>query len=219
MRLELGRRWAGCALLLVASFAASRTLAVLLRILPAACVLGAFAFAINAVAQAGPPLFPVVAVVAVDDRRRARGAHRRPSRADGTRRGLAGDGHLAIGGRGRALGLFGARVRPHRRGARSGRDGGAAFRAARRGGGPPPRARRVPARRSPPGAVGRARRSRCPLVLSSVRRADRLAYVLAARHWGAARRTPPGAPHADVARLVVLALSATLASAALWFRV
>jgi energy-coupling factor transporter transmembrane protein EcfT len=30
-----------------------------------------------------------------------------------------------------------------------------------------------------------------PLVLASVRRADRLAYVLTARHWGAARRTPP----------------------------
>ena len=33
-----------------------------------------------------------------------------------------------------------------------------------------------------------------PLVLSAVRRADRLAYVLEARHFGAARRTPPVLP-------------------------
>jgi len=33
-----------------------------------------------------------------------------------------------------------------------------------------------------------------PLVLSAVRRADRLAFVLEARHFGAARRTPPVLP-------------------------
>jgi len=55
--------------------------------------------------------------------------------------------------------------------------------------------------------------------LSSVRRADRLAYVLAARHWGAARRTPPARRARTWRDWSVLALSATLASAALWFRV
>ncbi len=44
-----------------------------------------------------------------------------------------------------------------------------------------------------------------PLVLTAVRRADRLAFVLEARHFGAAPRTPPVVRHWDVGDRVLAA--------------
>ena len=206
------------AILVVLSFASSRTLPVLVHILPAACVLGSFAFVINAVAQAGPPLFPAwpwspsTTGVALGARTAVRLAltglaggwlvtGTSPSAAADA---LSGPLARAFGKTGEALGLVG--MVALRFGPLAAEEGRRLVRAVSQ------RAGRRPGPWAAPAIA-------IPLVLSSVRRADRLAYVLAARHWGAAPRTPPARRARTGRDWSVLALSAVLAGAALWFRV
>jgi energy-coupling factor transporter transmembrane protein EcfT len=179
-------------LLVLAGFVLSRRTLALRRLVPAACALGLFAFAINAVAQAGAPLFPgwpwspSALGVSLGARTGARllitalafgwlVAATTPSAAADAFSGLLG---RALGRRGEALGLVG--MVALRFGPLAAEEGQRLSRAVAQ------RAGRRPGLWAAPAIA-------VPLVLASVRRADRLAYVLTARHWGAARRTPPAA--------------------------
>jgi len=205
-------------LLVVLSFAASRRLDALLRLVPAALALGLFAFAINAIAQAGPPLFPdwpwspSVNGVALGARTAVRLALTGLSFAwlvAGTTPSAAADalsGPLAraFGRTGESLGLVG--MVALRFGPLAAEEGKRLVRAVSQRAG----------RR--PGAWA-ASAIAVPLVLSAVRRADRLAYVLAARHWGVARRTPPPPETRTWRDGVVIFAGVALASAAAWLHV
>jgi energy-coupling factor transporter transmembrane protein EcfT len=206
------------AVLVVLSYAASRRLKVFVRLLPAACVLGLFAFVINAVAQAGPPLFPSwpwspstlgVALGARTAVRLALTGLAGGWLVSGTSPSAAADalsGPLvrAFGKTGEALGLVG--MVALRFGPLAADEGRRLVRAVSQ------RAGRRPGPWAAPAIA-------VPLVLSSVRRADRLAYVLAARHWGAAPRTAP-VQRAQTGRdWSVIALGLAVALAAAWFRV
>jgi len=201
--------------LTLASFMASGRTDALRRLIPAAIMLGLFAFGINAVAQAGPPLFPTwpwspsTLGVTLGARTAARLAitalacgwlvtATSPSSAADAFGGALG---RTFGRAGEALGLMG--MVALRFGPLAAEEGQRLSRAvAQRAG------RKVGLWAAPAIAV--------PLVLASVRRADRLAYVLAARHWGAGRRTPPP-PRARTWRdaVVVFAGVAVLLVAAL----
>ncbi|MEP7027649.1 MAG: energy-coupling factor transporter transmembrane component T [Candidatus Eisenbacteria bacterium] len=203
---------AGLALL---SFACSGRGAALPRLVPAALLLGGFAFAINAVAQAGTPLFPdwpwspSTLGVTLGARTGARlaitalacgwlvAATSPSSAADA----LAGALGRAFGRTGEALGLMG--MVALRFGPLAAEEGQRLTRAVAQ------RAGRRPGLWAAPAIA-------VPLVLASVRRADRLAYVLAARHYGAGRRTPPP-PRTRTWRdaAIVLAAGAVVAVAAL----
>jgi energy-coupling factor transporter transmembrane protein EcfT len=184
--------WALAALLLLVllSFVLSRRGGALRRLVPAALVLALFAFAINAIAQAGTPLFPgwpwspSRLGVALGARTAARlavtalacgwlVAATTPSAAAEALSGLLG---RAFGRAGDALGLVG--LVALRFGPLAAEEGQRLVRAVAQ------RAGRRPGLWAAPAIA-------VPLVLASVRRADRLAYVLTARHWGAARRTRP----------------------------
>ncbi len=206
---------AALAALALASFVWSGRAAALSRLVPAALLLAAFAFAVNAIAQAGAPMFPAwpwspsTLGISLGARTAARlaitalafgwlVAATSPSSAADT---LAGALGRAFGKTGEALGLMG--LVALRFGPLAAEEGQRLTRAVAQ------RAGRRPGLWAAPAIA-------VPLVLASVRRADRLAYVLAARHYGAARRTPP-APRAHTWRdaAVVLAGGTVLAVAAL----
>jgi len=201
--------------LTLASFAGSGRTDALRRLVPAAITLGLFAFAINAIAQAGPPLFPTwpwspsTLGVTLGARTGARLAitalacgwlvtATSPSSAADAFGGALG---RTFGRPGEALGLMG--MVALRFGPLAAEEGQRLSRAVAQ------RAGRKPGLWAAPAIA-------VPLVLASVRRADRLAYVLAARHWGAGRRTPP-APRARTWRdaAMVFAGAAVLLVAAL----
>jgi energy-coupling factor transporter transmembrane protein EcfT len=178
------------ALLVLLGFALSRRASALKRLVPAALLLALVAFTINAVAQAGSPLFPSwpwspsVLGVSLGARTGARlfvtalacgwlVASTTPSAAADAFAGALG---RAFGKTGDALGLVG--MVALRFGPLALEEGQRLVRAVSQ------RAGRRPGLWAAPAIA-------VPLVLASVRRADRLAYVLTARHWGAARRTPP----------------------------
>ena len=206
------------ALLVVASFAFSSKLDALARLLPAALALGAFAFAINTIAQAGPPLFPSwpwspsALGVQLGARTAARlaltglafawlVAGTTPSAAADA---LSGPLTRAFGRTGEAFGLVG--MVALRFGPLAAEEGRRLVRAVSQ------RAGRKPGPWAAPAIA-------VPLVLSAVRRADRLAYVLAARHWGAARRTPPVRTARTWRDGAVIAAGIALASAYAWLKV
>lgn len=180
---------AALALLVLAGFVLSRRMAALKRLVPAALVLGLFAFAINAIAQAGAPLFPTwrwspsALGVALGARTAARlaitalacgwmVASTTPSAAADAFSGALG---RAFGRSGDALGLVG--MVALRFGPLAAEEGQRLTRAVAQ------RAGRRPGLWAAPAIA-------VPLVMASVRRADRLAYVLTARHWGVGLRTP-----------------------------
>jgi energy-coupling factor transporter transmembrane protein EcfT len=208
---------AAIAALALASYPASGRSGALRRLVPAALMLGLFAFVINAVAQAGPPLFPAwpwspsILGVTLGARTAARlaisalacgwlVASTSPSSAADAFGGALG---RTFGRAGEALGLMG--MVALRFGPLAAEEGQRLSRAVAQRAGRKPGLWAVPA-------------IAVPLVLASVRRADRLAYVLAARHWGAARRTPP-APRARTWRDAAVALAgATVLAAAAFAR-
>ena len=209
---------AALALLALAGFALSRRTKALKRLVPAALALALFAFAINAIAQAGPPLHPTwrwspsALGVALGARTAARLAitalacgwlvsSTTPSAAADAFSGALG---RAFGRSGDALGLVG--MVALRFGPLAAEEGQRLTRAVAQ------RAGRRPGLWAAPAIA-------VPLVMASVRRADRLAYVLTARHWGVGRRTPAVARAHSWRDWVVVGLGGAVALSAALARV
>jgi len=183
---------AGLGGLVALSFVLSRRTDALARLVPAAAMLALFAFVLNAVAQKGTPLVPAwpwspsIEGIALGARTAARLAVTALAFAwlvAATPPSSAAD--WISGGLGRAFGRGGDRAGlvalvALRFGPLLAAEGRRLARAVAH------RAGRKPGLWAAPAIA-------VPLVLSAVRRADRLAFVLEARHFGAAQRTPPAA--------------------------
>jgi energy-coupling factor transporter transmembrane protein EcfT len=211
-----GPALAAVALLVVASFVASRRITALVRLLPSALALAAFAVVVNACLTKGAPLFPSwpwspsregLALGATLAARLALTALAFAWLAATSEVAAVLDalrsGPLArLGRAGDRLGLVA--LVALRFGPLVAEEAGRLVRAVSM------RAGRRPGPWAAPAIA-------VPLVLTAVRRADRLAYVLEARHYGSGPRTPPAGARAgwrDVglacagAAVVVLALVA-----------